>query len=132
MKKSFARKDKLNFNMKKCMAGMVNVNVILDTGCTYKIDHIATVVRPRPLSLVSLLRLDIPFYPVVSNANYLICIFMNFNETIKEVLKSINEQFSRPNHHYDTVIALVIYHVTNILMSWTYLKILSYFNIHEY
>ena len=59
MQKGFARKDKLNFNMKKCMASMATVNVILDTGCTYKIDHIATVVRPRPLSLVSLLRLDI-------------------------------------------------------------------------
>ena len=46
---------------------------------------------------------------MVSNANYLICIFMNFNETIKKGLKSINEQFSCPNHHYDTVIALVIY-----------------------
>ena len=59
MQKGFARKDKLNFNMKKCMASMATVNVILDTGCTYEIDHIATVGRPRPLSLVSLLRLDI-------------------------------------------------------------------------
>ena len=49
---------------------------------------------------------------------------MNFNENIKKGLKSINEQFSglNHNHHYDTVIALVIYHVTNILMSWTYFK----------
>ena len=109
---------------------MATVNVILDTGCTYKIDHIATVARPRPLSLVSLLRLEI-FYPKVSNANYLICIFMNFKENIKKGLKFINEQFSGPNHHYDTVIALVTSHVTNILMSWTYLKILSHFHIHE-
>ena len=62
----------------------------------------------------------------------LICIFMNFNENTKKGLKSINEQFSGPNHHYDTVIALVIYHVTNILMSWTDLKILSHLHIHEY
>ena len=48
---------------------------------------------------------------------------MNCNENIKNGLKSINKQFSGPNHHYDTVIAQVIYHVTNILMSWTYLKI---------
>ena len=58
----------------------------------------------------------------MSNANYLICIFMNFNENIKNVLKSINKHFSGPNHHNDTIIALVIYHVTDILMSWTYLK----------
>ena len=45
---------------------------------------------------------------MVSNANYLICIFMNFNENIKTGLKSINKQFSDPIHHYDTVIALVI------------------------
>ena len=69
---------------------------------------------------------------MVSNANDLICIFMNFNENIENGLKSINKQFSGPNHHYDTVIALVIYHVTSILMSWTYLKILSHLHIHEY
>ena len=57
---------------------------------------------------------------------------MNFNENIENGLKSINKQFSGPNHHYDTVIALVIYHVTSILMSWTYLKILSHLHIHEY
>ena len=57
---------------------------------------------------------------------------MNFNENIKNGLKSINKQFSGPNHHYDTVIALVIYHVTNILMSWTYLKFLSHLHIYEY
>ena len=38
---------------------MATVNVILDDGCTYKIDHIGTVAGPRPLSLVSLLSLDI-------------------------------------------------------------------------
>ena len=54
----------------------------------------------------------------MSNANYLICIFMNFHENIK-------------NHHNGTIIALVIYHVTDILMSWTYLKILSHLHIHE-
>ena len=48
---------------------------------------------------------------------------MNYNENIKNGSKSINKQFSGPNHYYDTIIALVIYHVTNILMSWTYLKI---------
>ena len=69
---------------------------------------------------------------MVSNANYLICIFMNFNEHIKKGLKSINKQFSGPNHHYDTVVALVMYHVKNILMSWIYLKILSHLHIHEY
>ena len=58
---------------------------------------------------------------MVSNANYLIFIFMNFNENNKNGLKSINKEFPGPNHHYGTVIALVIYHVTNILMSWTYL-----------
>ena len=57
---------------------------------------------------------------------------MNFNENIKNCLKSINKEFPDPNHHYGTVIALVIYHVTNILMSWTYLKILSHLHIHEY
>ena len=41
---------------------------------------------------------------------------MNCNENIKNGLKSINKQFSGPNHHYGTVIAQVIYHVTNILM----------------
>ena len=69
---------------------------------------------------------------MVSNANYLICIFMNSNENIKNDLKSINEQFSDPNHHYGTVIALVIYHLTNILMSWTFLKFLLHLHIHEY
>ena len=59
---------------------------------------------------------------MVSNANYLICIFMNFNENIKNGLKSINKEFPGTNHHYGTVIALDIYHVTNILMSWIYLK----------
>ena len=72
---------------------MSTINVILDEGCTYKIDHIATFARARPLSLVLLLSLDISLYPVVSNANYLICIFMNFNENIKNGLKSINKQF---------------------------------------
>ena len=57
---------------------------------------------------------------------------MNCNENIKNGLKSINKQFSGPNHHYDTGIAQVIYHVTNILMSWTYLKILSHLHIHGY
>ena len=33
---------------------------------------------------------------------------MNCNENIKNGLKSINKQFSGPNHHYDTVIAQVI------------------------
>ena len=69
---------------------------------------------------------------MVSNAIYLICIFMNCNENIKNGLKSINKQFSGPNHHYDTVIAQVIYHVTNILMSLAYLKILSHLHIYEY
>ena len=45
---------------------------------------------------------------MVSNAIFLICIFMNCNENIKNGLKSINKQFSGPNHHYDTVIAEVI------------------------
>ena len=45
----------------------------------------------------------------MSNANYLICIFMNFNENIKNGLKSINKHFSGPNHHNDIIIALVIY-----------------------
>ena len=36
-----------------------NNNVFLEEGCSYKIDHIATVARPMPLSLVSLLSLDI-------------------------------------------------------------------------
>ena len=57
---------------------------------------------------------------------------MNFNENIETGLKSINKQFSGQNHHYDNIIVLVIYHVTNILMSWTYLKILSHLHIHEY
>ena len=48
---------------------------------------------------------------MVSNAIYLICIFMNCSENIKNGLKSINKQFSGPNHHYDTVIAQVIDHV---------------------
>ena len=56
---------------------------------------------------------------------------MNFNENIKTGLKSINKQFSDPVHHYDTVIALIIYHLTNILMPWTYLKILSHLHNHE-
>ena len=38
---------------------MATVNVIADGGYTYKINHIATVARPRPLSLVSLLSLYI-------------------------------------------------------------------------
>ena len=38
---------------------MATVNVILDEGCTYKIDHITTVARLRQRSLVSLLSLDI-------------------------------------------------------------------------
>ena len=59
MQRSFARKDKLICTMKKYMVSMATVNVILDEGCTYKIDHIATAARPRPLSLVSLLSLDI-------------------------------------------------------------------------
>ena len=57
---------------------------------------------------------------------------MNCNKNIKNGLKSINKQISGPNHHYDTVITQVKYHVTNILMSWTYLKILSHLHIHEY
>ena len=57
---------------------------------------------------------------------------MNFNENIKNGLKSRNKQLSGPNHHCDTVMALVIYHVTNILISWTYLKILSHLHIYEY
>ena len=56
---------------------------------------------------------------------------MNFNESIKTGLKYINKQFSDPVHHYDTVIALVIYHLKNILMPWTYLKILSHLHNHE-
>ena len=59
---------------------------------------------------------------MVSNANYLIYIFMNFNENIKNVLKSIHKQCLGQNHHYAIVIALVIHHVRNILMSWTYLE----------
>ena len=57
---------------------------------------------------------------------------MNFNENIKHDLNSTNKQFSGPNHHNVTVITLVIYHVTNILMSSTFMKILSHLNIHEY
>ena len=57
---------------------------------------------------------------------------MNFNENIKHGLNSTNKQFSGPSHHNVTVITLVIYHVTNILMSSTYMKILSHLNIHEY
>ena len=34
---------------------------------------------------------------------------MNYNENIKNGSESINKQFSGPNHHYDTIIALVIY-----------------------
>ena len=59
---------------------------------------------------------------MVRDANYLTCIFMNFNENIKNGSKSVNKHFLGPIHRYDTVIALVIYHVTNLLMSWTYLK----------
>ena len=44
----------------------------------------------------------------MSNANYVICIFMNFHENIKNGFKSINKHFSGPNHHNDTIIALVI------------------------
>ena len=57
---------------------------------------------------------------------------MNFNENIKHGLNSTNKQFSGPKHHNVTVITLVKYHVTNILMSSTYMKILSNLNIHEY
>ena len=70
MQRIFGRKDKLNCTMKTCIVPMATVNIILDEGCTYKIDHNVTVARPRPLILVSLL-------------SYLICIFMNFNENIK-------------------------------------------------
>ena len=51
MQRIFARKDKLNFTMKKCMVSMATVNVILDEGYTYKI---ATVARHGLQSLVSL------------------------------------------------------------------------------
>ena len=55
---------------------------------------------------------------------------MNFNENIKNGLKSINKQFSGPNHHYDTVIALVIYHVTSILMPCDkYIDVMDIFKI---
>ena len=64
---------------------------------------------------------------MVSNANYLICIFMNSNENIKNDLKSINEQFSGLNHHYGTVIALVIYHDVMDLFEF-----LPHLHIHEY
>ena len=57
---------------------------------------------------------------------------MNFNEHIKTGLKSINKQFLNPIHHYDTVIAQVIYQLTNILVPWTYLKILSHLHNHEW
>ena len=49
---------------------------------------------------------------MVSNACYLICIFMNFNENIKNdskiVKTSINRLLSGPNYHCDTVIEPVI------------------------
>ena len=58
--------------------------------------------------------------------------FLNRGYAFNCLVAVINKQFSGLNHHYDTVIAQVIYHVTNILMSWTYLKILSHLHIHEY
>ena len=59
MQRIFAHKEKLNCALKSCMVSMATVNVILDDGCTYNIDHIGTVAGPRPLSLDSLLSLDI-------------------------------------------------------------------------
>ena len=53
---------------------------------------------------------------------------MNVYEKIKKMVyipkkkkKKKKKKNSGPKYHYDTIIALVIYDVTDILMSWTYL-----------
>ena len=113
------------------MVSMATVNMIHKEGCTY--NQIAAVARPRPLSLVSLLSLDISLLSCGK-----LCKLSNLHiheflwKHIKNSLKSINKQLTGPNHHFVTVIALVIYHVTNILMSCTYLKIISHLHVHEY
>ena len=78
---------------------MATVNVILeDRGCTYKIDHISTITYPRLLKMVSFQSLDIALFPMVSNANYIFSIFINFHENMKKwqknLYKSINDDKS--------------------------------------
>ena len=88
---------------------MATVNVILeDRGCIYKIDHNSTITYPRLLKIVSFQSLDIALFPMVSNANYIISIFMNFHAKMKNgrkiFKKSINELISGPSCRCDTLL----------------------------
>ena len=56
---------------------------------TYKIDHISTITCPRLLKMVSFQSLDIALFPMVSNANYIISIFINFHENMKNGRKNL-------------------------------------------
>ena len=63
MQRILARKDKLDYTMKITdMVPMATINVFLAEGCSYKIDHIATVAHPMPLSVVLLLSSDISLF----------------------------------------------------------------------
>ena len=93
--------------MKKYTVSMATVNVILpDGGIHTKLINISTVTYPRLLNMFSFQSLDITLFSVVSNAIYLISIFINFHENLKNgrkiFLKSINELISGLNCLSDT------------------------------
>ena len=60
------------------------------------------------------------FYLMVSDANYLICIFMNTNENFKnegKILKNINKLISATNHHQTNIVEYFISSVIQFVKS---------------
>ena len=60
----------------------------LRRGSAYKIIHISAVTYPRLLNLIPNKSLDMAYFSLVAYANYLICIFINTYENIKNVVSN--------------------------------------------
>ena len=83
-------KDKRACAMEKCMVSMATINVILEHGVYIQnLSYIRYYVSQTTEPGLILKFRYCPFYTVVSNTRFPICIFMNFNENIKRYRKIV-------------------------------------------
>ena len=132
-------KNKLIWAMWKWMVTMATLlcNSYM-WGCTSKFNHILADTDQRLLILVPNGRLDIPLLSHDLRCNYLICIFMNINENLKNKGKIIKKHhkwlISTPNHHQTTIVAcfyIISDTIRQILSSYGLIWKLSHLHIHE-
>ena len=88
MQRNFVLKDKLSYTMKNCMVSMATVSVILKHGVYIQNLSYIHCYLSYSTEHGLILKHGHSSFLIVSNANYLICIFINFNKNGKKSLKT--------------------------------------------